>query len=120
MSTTSRGVSLIALALLAFALAPAARAETLVFRNETGGQIVLQAASVVNGIARRDRPCLLNHRDVARVCLPGDKLIAIYDARMPNRVLHQTTISAGNEDLMFAIRFDPVHGQASLEPIPGR
>src|SRR5438309_11414812 len=60
-----------------------APAETLVFRNECKAPVVVQAASVVRGVLRRDRPYLLNYRDTTPdIVMPGNKLITVYDAKV--------------------------------------
>jgi hypothetical protein len=61
---------------------------------------------------------LLKPGEACRIILPGNKLITIYNARLPNQVLHQTTIPASPEDLAFIIRFHPVHGRVIIEPVP--
>jgi hypothetical protein len=106
-------------ALGAVALLPAlAGAETLTFRNDTNSSVVLQAACVVQSqgqkTVQRDRPALLQKGESCRVQLPGNKLITLYNPQMPNQVLAQFSIPAGNEDLHFSIRQDP-QGRITIE-----
>jgi hypothetical protein len=86
-------------------LVPAtAPAESVTFANETNLPLVVQVASVIGGFVRRDRPCPVPPGVKIRIPLPGNKLINVYDARGPNRVLYQGRIPASNEDQHFAIR----------------
>jgi hypothetical protein len=94
-----------------------ASAEVLAFRNDTNSPIVVQGACTVQGNVRRDRPQLLQPTEACRVALPGNKLITIYSAQMPNQILLQTTITAGPEDLYLSVRFDPVKGKVILERV---
>jgi hypothetical protein len=96
-----------------------ASAETLAFRNECTAPMVVQAVSIgPGGIVRRDRPYLLNPGDATPgIALPGDKIITIYDARVPNRVLFQGVIPAGKEE-RFGVVPDRLPGRVRLEPRP--
>lgn len=110
------GIGIIALAVLA--LAPvAALAETLTFRNDTKAALVIQGACIVNGQVRRDRPIPLPPTGLAKIVLPGNKLITIYDANQPNRVLFQGTIPGGIVDQSFLILPDPPLPRVKLEPV---
>jgi hypothetical protein len=105
-----------------------AAAESLAFRNECTAPMVIQAVSIgPGGAVRRDRPYLLNPGDATPgITLQGDKIITIYDARVPNRVLFQGAIPAGREDLRFGVVPDPMPGRVRIElrrvppPRPGR
>ena len=102
-----RRVLLVLAALGLGALLPAGvRAENLVFRNDTNAPLVIQGACVVKGQLRADQPVMIPPGSVARVNLPGNKLITVYHARLPNRPLYQNTIPGGNDDLYFAIEPD--------------
>jgi hypothetical protein len=116
---------LLVLAVLAVAagLPAAVRAENLVFRNDTPAPLVIQGACVVRGQLRTDQPIMIAPGGVARVNLPGNKLITVYHAKLPNRPLYQNTIPGGNDDLFFAIEPD-VGPRVKLEqkkpfPVPG-
>jgi hypothetical protein len=52
---------------------------------------------------------------VARVNLPGNKLVTVYHAKLPNRPLYQNTIPGGNDDLYFTIEQDNLPGRIKLE-----
>jgi hypothetical protein len=102
---------------LAVVLLPAlANAETLTIRNDTSTTLVVQAACVVNGGVRRDRPVPIKAGGSVTINLPGNKLINVYDARLPNRVLHQSTITSSKDDATYAIQADKA-GKMQLEPV---
>jgi hypothetical protein len=103
-------------AAVVLALLPAGlRAETLVFRNDTNAPLVIQGACVVNGRLRHDQPIAMAPGATARIVLPGNKLISVYHAKLPNRVLYQNTIQGGTEDLYFSVQPDPVVGKVKIE-----
>jgi hypothetical protein len=93
------------------------RAETLLIRNETNVPLTVQAACVVNGMLRPQRPVLLQPGGVTRVALPGNKLINVYDSRLPNRSLFQGTVEASNQDQAFVLVADGMSGKVKLEPV---
>jgi hypothetical protein len=102
-SEAPRGLGLLAVLLAGWSAAPAF-AETLVFRNDCNAPVIVQAAGVFRGIFRRDRPYLLRPGDATPgIVLPGDKVITIYDAKMPNRILYQGALPANSTDLRFRI-----------------
>jgi len=112
------------LALLLLCLAPAfAGAETFYIRNDSNIPVVVQAGSVVRGVLRRVPPCQLKPGEVApAIQLPGNKIITIYDARTPNRLLYQNAHPATTDDQYFGIVHD-VPPQVKLEmrrPFPPR
>ncbi len=112
------GRGLLALAVLALVPALAA-AENLTFVNDTASPVVIQLATVVRGGVRRDRPYSLYPGEKVRVSLPGPKLINVYDARVPNRVLLQGPLPASNDDQAFSIRPDPQGlPRLTLQPVP--
>src|SRR5262249_2505070 len=88
-----------------FALWPASlRAGTLTFRNDTNAPVVIQGSYVDRDTVRRDTPQLVQPGASVRVVLPGNKLITVYDARLPNRTLFQDTIQGGNADQSFSVK----------------
>jgi hypothetical protein len=97
------------------------RAETLLIRNETDVPLTVQAACVIDGMVRPQRPVLLQPGGVTRVSLPGNKLVNVYDSRLPNRSLFQGTVEASKQDQAFAIVADGPSGKVKLEParMPG-
>jgi hypothetical protein len=100
-----------------------APAETLIFSNCCNGAVVVQLASVHRGVFCRDRPYLLRPGDATTpgIVLPGDKVITVYDARVPNRVLFQGALTGRTLDRHFNIVPDVpprvrVQPQASPHP----
>jgi hypothetical protein len=103
---------------LVCALLPgAAAAETLAFRNECKAPVVVQAVSVFRGRVFRDKPYLLNPGDATPgIVLPGDKVITVYDAKVPNRVLFQGALSASPVDQRYGIVPDSPPPKVRMEP----
>jgi hypothetical protein len=109
-------LSLVVVAL--FTLLPASlRAETLTFRNDTNAPVVVQGSYVVRGTVRRDTPQLVQPGASVRVNLPGNKLITVYDARLPSRTLFQDTVQAGNADQSFSFKEDSAPGKIKMEQL---
>jgi hypothetical protein len=94
-----------------------ASAESISFRNECPAPIVVQAVAIgPGGIVRRDRPYLLNRGEATpAIILPGEKIVTIYDARVPNRVVFQGAIPNGRADLYFAVVPDVAPGRVRIE-----
>ena len=108
------------LAMLVVALLPAlVHAETIIVQNTLPLPIVVQASSIVRGQVNRAAPAMLQPTDATPgIQLPGNKVITIYDAKTPNKVLYQGVIPAGNADLNLGIVIDPKTGKLKLEPLP--
>jgi len=104
------GVVVLAVLLLGGSATPAS-AETLVFRNDCKAPVVVQVVSVFRGVFRRDRPYLLHPGDITKpgVALIGDKVITIYDAKVPNRILYQGAVPSSSLDRHFSIVPDDPH-----------
>jgi hypothetical protein len=96
------GAILVALA-LPLLLPTAASAETLVFMNDTKATLVVQVATVVRGTVRRGPPYSIGPGEKARITVAGDKIVNVYDARLPNRALFQGTIPASKDDGTYSI-----------------
>ncbi len=99
-------------AVLMVGLLPAgARAEELLFHNETNGPIIVQAACVVRGVLRSDRPYLLKPGDTTpAIVLPGNKLITIYDGLNTNHVIFKGAIPGGLVNQAFGVGLDGTGG----------
>jgi hypothetical protein len=116
----TRGIARLAfLSLLFLALAPTGvRAEVLTFKNNTGFPVVIQGACVIQGVVRRDKPIPLKPGDVARIALPGNKIISVYDPNQPNKPLFQGAMPASNDDLFFLIQLpNPQQPQIKIEQV---
>jgi hypothetical protein len=84
-----------------------ARAEAILFRNDTNGPIIVQAACVVRGVLRSGPPYLLKAGDsTPPIVMRGNKLITVYDGQNPNHVVHKDTIPAGPTDQAYDINLD--------------
>ena len=106
------------LTLLIVCLAPAAAsAESIRFRNETAGPVIVKTSCIIRGAVQQGPTFLLNPMDVTpAIVLPGNKIITICDGpRNPNRVLFQGTIPAGTDDLSFGIVTDVPPPRVKLE-----
>jgi hypothetical protein len=104
-------------AVLVCLLPGAAQAEVLAFRNECKAPVVVQAVSVFRGRVFRDKPYLLNPGDVSpNIVLPGDKVITVYDAKVPNRVLFQGALPASLVDQRYGIVPDTPPPKVRMEP----
>ncbi|HZY85584.1 MAG TPA: hypothetical protein VFE78_12190 [Gemmataceae bacterium] len=99
-----------------------AGAEALAFRNECKAPVVVQAVSVFRGRVFRDKPYLLKTGDTTPdIVLPGDKVITVYDAKVPNRVLFQGALPASPNNQAFGIVPDVPPPKVRVEPrkVPG-
>ena len=99
----------------ATAMPAPAEAGWLGFRNETNSNVVVQISHVAapNRI-QHGQPQLLLQGNLARerILQPGTKLITIYDATQPKRILFQGQLPYAGQDLFFAIQPDaPAAGQ---------
>jgi hypothetical protein len=93
-----------------------ARAENLVFRNTCPVPVVVQAVVVYRGAIRRDKPYVLKPGDMTpSLALPGDKVITVYEATIPNRVLFQGAVASGRKDRFFDIAPDVLPGRVRLD-----
>jgi hypothetical protein len=104
------------LALVAVCLLPGlATAESIYVRNECPVVVIVQAASVVRGVLRRDPPSQLKPNDITpAITLPGNKIITVHDVR--GRVLHQSVVPSMNDDHHYGIIPDPLTGRVKIEP----
>ena len=92
------------------------RAENVIFRNECKASIVVQTATVVKGVVKRDQPTLLRMGEcTAKIPLDVDRILTVYDARS-NRVLYRDVIKASKKELGAGIAFDPQMNKIRLIP----
>jgi hypothetical protein len=111
-----KGATLFALALMVL-VPTTACAETITFVNESKASVVVQLSTVVRGRVVRDRPYTLNPGDKVRIALPGDKLVHVYDARVPTCVLFKGTIGASLVDQGFTLQPGATPGTITMEAI---
>jgi len=95
------------LAVLIVCLTPAVlRAETVMFRNECRSPVIVQTATLVGGVLKRDQPCLLRYGECTpKLKLTADKVVAIYDGKT-NRILFRDGLKASKKPLYFSIVYD--------------
>lgn len=83
------------------------RAETVIFRNECRVSVVVQTASVVNGMVQRDTPMLLRPGEYTpKIKLDTDKIVTVFDARS-NKVLFREKLLMTDKELGYGIQPDP-------------
>jgi hypothetical protein len=97
------------IAVIAVGLGPAiAEAGIITFRNETDVPIIVQGVgiSIVNRTAWRGKLHLLRPGEIVRELnlVPGPKLIFVFDAKQPTRVLCKEMIPFTGTDLFYAIQ----------------
>jgi hypothetical protein len=103
--------------LLIVCFAPKASAESLRFYNETSGPLVVQTSYILQGTVRQGPRLPLAPSDkTPPIVLPGNKIVTIYDPRMPTRPVFQGTIPAGTDDLSFNIVPDAPAPRVKIEP----
>ncbi len=108
----------LALLMLCGAALPAP-AQAFYLRNDCRAPIVVQVSFLSRGVFRRDRPYLLNFGEATpSINLPGDKIIVVYDAKMPNRILFQGTPPAAPRGQYFRIVPHRVAGRVNIEVLP--
>ncbi len=104
-------------AVLVCLLPGAAQAEVLAFRNECKAPVVVQAVSIFRGRVFRDKPYLLTPGDITpNIVLPGDKVITVYDARVPNRELFKGALPASPVNQAYGIVPDVPPPKVRMEP----
>jgi hypothetical protein len=90
------------------------RAENVVFRNECKASVVVQTATVVKGVVKRDQPTLLRMGECTpKIPLDVDRIVTVYDARS-NRVLYRDVIKASKKEVGAGISFDPQTNKVRL------
>jgi hypothetical protein len=97
-----KGTVLLAV-LVPFLLPAQALAETIEIVNNTKATLVVQCAAVVRGVVRRGAPTTLGPGEKMTVTALGNKLVNVYDARFPNRMLYQGTVPASLTDASYSI-----------------
>ncbi len=84
----------------------AARGGWFGFRNDTPGVLIVQQSTVVKSKVCPGRPLLLYPGEMTwdSVMQPGERSIAIYDPRQPQRPLYEKKVTYGAQDLLFAVK----------------
>src|SRR4051812_849880 len=85
-------------------IAPAARAESIDFRNDTTVTLTVYASCVARGVIMRATPVQLQPKQVSPALNPpGTKVIDIQAARFPGRILSRGTTPASDDDRHYSI-----------------
>jgi hypothetical protein len=104
-------LSLLALPLLAGEAARAQQSTAAIgFRNETNSAVLVQGASLVNGMLRRGQPLLISSGKMAwdTQVSKGPRQITIYDANQTSRILYQgPPFQFQGYDVIFCVRPHP-------------
>src|SRR5262245_30673409 len=92
----------VALALVGW-LPGRADALTVVFRNECKTPIVVQAATVVRGVMKREQPYLLKYGETTpKINITTSKIIMIYDGKA-NKMLFRDVLKASAKPLYYSV-----------------
>jgi hypothetical protein len=87
--------------------AEAAGAQTVVFRNELKIPLVVQTATVMGGVLRRDQSCLVRPGEsTPKIKTDVNKVITIFHGRT-NQALFRDVIKANRQDRLFGIVVEP-------------
>jgi len=108
------------LGVLVVCLLPASvDAQTVVFRNECRASVVVQTATVVNGVLVHDSPCLLRSMEATpRIPLKVNKIVTVWDAKS-NRILYRSVLRATPVSLAYGIVVHPrIQTQVVLDKRP--
>ena len=107
--------TVLSLFLFAALAAPAAcRAEYVVFRNECKTSVVVQTASVVRGVLKRDQALVKPGEYTGKISLDSDKTITICDGRT-GKILFRDPLRATKTPLAYAILPNPNNGKVRVE-----
>lgn len=79
------------------------------FRNDTTAVLVVQRATIINTVIRREKPRVLYPGEVMwdTIDNTGDKLLFIYPAKQPSLILFQDKIPNLTQDSFFSIQAIP-------------
>jgi hypothetical protein len=100
-----------------------AGAAAIGFQNNLKMNIFVEAVSIVGKRVIRDKPLLLTPGKVGwHLNVPaGTRVIAIYDANPPLRMLHRVTIPVNTPKLFFAVQpLQPIRGVPRATLVPAK
>ncbi len=106
---------------LALAELPSVQAAGLGFRNDCQVPIIVQGATMVNNMLRRGQPILILPDKTAwdNNVPPGFRILTIYDANQPSRVLCRDRVNFSGQDLRFVVRPVPnSKDKVTIQPLP--
>ena len=102
---------------VALAIPTACRAEYVVFRNDCKVSVVVQSASVVRGVLKRDQTLVKPGDYTGKISLDSDKIITICDGRT-GKILFRDPLRAAGKPLAFAILAVPNMAKVRVEKCP--
>lgn len=81
------------------------RAPSIAFRNDLKMAVIVQGATDVKGMQRRGQALVVQPTQISydTNLPPGDRIITIYDANQPSKVLYRDRVPVRNADLQFVI-----------------
>src|SRR5262245_11405672 len=88
------------------------------FRNDTSNPVVIQLTCVVQGVLTQTRPSLVRAGETSpRIDIPArtNKVITVYDARTPNRILFQSAFPGADGVQLYRVKFDMQTGRLKVE-----
>lgn len=104
--------------LVVFLLSGTARAEQYLIRNDVPIPVVVQATCIFQGKVQQDRPHKLLPKAVTPpLMLAGSKVITVYDASNPTRILYRGKFPPSLLNLKLRITYDPL-GRITLQRVP--
>ena len=87
---------------VALATPAASRAEYVIFRNECKVSVVVQSASVVRGVLKRDQTLVKPGEYTGKIALDSDKTITICDGKT-GKILFRDPLRSTKKPLAFSI-----------------
>jgi hypothetical protein len=122
MSTINRVIAIAGAGVLALCVLDGqALAAGFAFKNDLRPiqPVIVQGASVSDGMVRRGQPLLIFPGRVGFDLRlePGVRVITIHDASQPTRVLYRGQLDFQGQDMFFSIQFDNF-GNIRLVPMP--
>jgi hypothetical protein len=92
--------------------------EPFVFRNDTSTAVVVHLSSVIRGKIVRHRPLTLLPKAVTPpLTVPGNKVVVIYDGRLPTKAVFQGTIPATAPEAIYSIYADPLTQRIDVQRV---
>jgi hypothetical protein len=100
-----------------------AEAAMIGFHNTLKKNIYIEAVSIIRGRAFRDKPLLIKPGQVSwhTNVPPGNRVIYVYGAGPPVRLMYQGTVAVGAQNLFYAVQpQQPVQGMPRAKLVPSQ
>jgi hypothetical protein len=113
----SKNIAVVCAALLALFGTQAAEAAGICFKNDLPQAVIVQGASPGIDMVRRGQPLLIFPSRIAwdNRLDPGVRVITIYDANQPTRILLRRPVEFIGQDMLFSVRPDLTNTQVTIE-----